>query len=269
MTKQRSKRLIRLTLVLFLLEVITFPFVVKLTYPGNGNGVDRTLTYVPGKLVWDNAKQIDENGTAIISLFSDSYTNAKSGNKDKILAPGVNVESIVRLQNNANYEIEYTVVAYKIASSELLNPNVKINGTGFKDTDVYPTNMKYPDSTVSHAVTGKLSAKQLQDFDISVFWDFDINDSIDSKDTQLGQNSSNGKPEELTIALIVYVTDLNYGTKPIPPLTGDRTPFVLYLILILISAIVLILLLLERRRQDKKEEKNLAFEAEMQAMNQK
>lgn len=262
MTKQRSKRLIRLTLVLFLLEVITFPFVVKLTYSGTGNGVDRMLTYTPGKLVWDSENKIMPDGTAILSLFSNSYQNAKSGNQEKILAPGVDMNSIVRLRNDSNHEIEYTAVCYKIQSGDMMEVNALIKGNGLKDATEVPQGKNYTPEQVSHAVSGKLSANQMQDFDVNVIWDFDVNDSTNQKDTKLGNNSANGNPGTLKIGFIVYVTDLNYNLDPIPP-TGDRSPLWLYLILITVSGFVLILLLIERRRQDKKEEKNLLFEEEM------
>lgn len=262
MTKQRSKRLIRLTLVLFLLEVITFPFVVKLTYSGTGNGVDRMLTYTPGKLTWDSDKKILPDGTAVLSLFSDSYRNAKSDNKDDILAPGADMNSIVRLRNDSNHDIQYTAVCYKIQSGDMMNVKGLIKGNGLKDTkDVPPSNSYQPDQ-VTHAVSGTLSSNQLLDFDVNVIWDFEINDSVDLKDTHLGNNSADGNPATLKIGFIVYVTDLNYNLDPIPP-TGDRSPLWLYLILITVSGFVLILLLIERRRQDKKEEKNLLFEEEM------
>ena len=46
------------------------------------------LSYTTGRLTWDRATGIDENGAAVLSLFADAYQNVLSENGERVAAPG-------------------------------------------------------------------------------------------------------------------------------------------------------------------------------------
>lgn len=56
-------------LILFILEVIAFPFAVGLTYAGRSEDPNHTLTYRTNELTWSDVQGIDENGVAELSIF--------------------------------------------------------------------------------------------------------------------------------------------------------------------------------------------------------
>ncbi len=253
MSKQLSKRLLRLTAVLVLLEVLTFPIVVKLTFAGRSEGTDRILTYSPGKLVWDDDKKILSDGTAVLSLFDSDYTNVKADNGDLLIAPGTGGESIVRLKNEAGYTVEYTAICYSIESPKLSGMTVTLESEGA--TEIEPGNelKDIPESKIIRALSGTVAAGQIQDFDVGFEWNYEINHAIDEDDTDLGDASAIGKSDDITIGIIVYITDMNYGGGDIGPATGDHIPFTLYIILTIVSAVFLIFLIIERRRNEERE----------------
>lgn len=85
-------------LILFILEIIAFPFALGFTWAGRSETPERVLSYTPGSLTWDSAADIDPNGAANLSLFETLYYNVKSDNEDKVVAPGTQSSSIVRLK---------------------------------------------------------------------------------------------------------------------------------------------------------------------------
>lgn len=253
MSRKLSKRLLRLATVLFLLEIITFPIVVKLTYSGRSEGPDRILTYRPGKLTWDTNKKILSDGTAVLSLFDTDDKNVHSENEDNLIAPGMERSSIVRLKNEAGYPIDYTAVCYEIKSHDELDMQVTLDGIGFADSKEKPDLKSIPSDKIIRSVEGTLPSGQIQDFDILFHWIFDENNPQNRVDTILGNNSANGDAANVKVGIYIFVNDSRYGGS-LGPGTGDNTPFVLYIILIIASSLFLIFMLIERRRSEEKEE---------------
>lgn len=76
------------------------------------------LSYTTGRLTWDSATGIDENGAAVLSLFADAYQNVLSENGERVVAPGTDGSCTVRLENRMGYAISYIAVAYRIKEAE-------------------------------------------------------------------------------------------------------------------------------------------------------
>ena len=62
----------------------------------------------------------------------------------KVLAPGTEKDSVVRLKNDTNKEITYTAVLYSLSTSPDLDIGATLSGDGFSDTSRYtlPENIK-------------------------------------------------------------------------------------------------------------------------------
>lgn len=242
-------------LILFILEVITFPFVLGFTLADRSETPKRLLTYTPGKLTWDSADQIDETGAATLALFDSVYHNVNADNGDKVVAPGTEGVSIVRLRNTADKAVSYTAVLYRIRSTDLLPVDVSLSGDGFTDTNTYrlPEGVMAKDGDVIRAVSGTLGGNMIQDFDVDWTWRFYDSDKQDIIDTWLGDKAANGFADDVTVGLYIVVEDDNrYFTPDVPP-TGDLGVGI-YIVLMCISGIVLVLLLLDKRRARKCEE---------------
>ena len=70
-----SKKLLPIVLILFILEVFSFPFVVSITYANRAKAPDHTLRYEKNSLTWDTPERINEQGVYELSLFSSEYKN--------------------------------------------------------------------------------------------------------------------------------------------------------------------------------------------------
>lgn len=88
-------------LILFLTQVVLFPFAMGFTYAGRNESPHHVLTYTTGSLTWNSATGVDpDTGVAELSLFSDHYQNVQSDNGEKVVAPGTENTNIVRLKNS-------------------------------------------------------------------------------------------------------------------------------------------------------------------------
>jgi len=240
------------TLILFLLLVVTFPFVAQLTYSGRSESPDHVLTYTPGKLVWDSATGITPDGSAELSVFSARYDNVLSGDGSSVVAPGTDGMNIVRLKNDSEGEVSYTAVLYRIRSSEQLPAEASLSGENFTDTTSYSLPDGVPADSVVRAVSGSVGSGQIQDFDINWLWTFTEGEDSDKIDTLLGNNAADGSAEDITVGLYIVVEDNN---EPVTPETGDNSMIGMYIALIAISGFMMLLLLFGRKKEDEEEEK--------------
>lgn len=240
-------------LILFILEVITFPFVLGFTWAGRSETPERVLTYTSGKLTWDSAADIDTNGAAEFSLFNSVYGNTKSDNGDKVVAPGTEDGSIVRLKNSVSDTISYTAVLYQIRSTDKLPVEATLTGDRFTDTDSYTLPQGVTDSDVIRAVSGTVGGGLIQDFDINWNWQFENGDKQDVIDTWLGNKAADGDADDVTVGLYIVVEEDNAYVIPGSPQTGD-VGIGIYAVLMCISGALLILLLWDKRREFKCEE---------------
>ena len=240
-------------LILFILEVVSFPLVLSYTYAGRSEAPKHVLTYTQGKLSWDSATAIAPDGSAVLDVFDYIYPNAEnpdavSADGDNIVAPGTDEFNIVRLKNSVSGTIKYTAVLYRLRTDELLPVEAALTGEGFADTGIYPLPEGVSPAQVVRAVSGTLDGGAIQDFDISWLWQFYVSDAQDSVDTMLGNKLN---PDEVTVGLYIVVEDGNSYVLPEAqsPKTGDDSFISLYVALMCISLFVLILMLLELRRR--------------------
>ena len=243
-SKKISQWLLPAVLVLFILEVLTLPLVLEVTYAGREDGPDHILTYTPGELLWDGATGIDEHGVAQLSLFQTVYGETVDAGGDKVVAPGTEGLNILRLKNEAENPITYTAVLYQIRSNDDLPVQVALQGENFTDTEEFALPYDVPPESVLRAVTGVLPADQIQDFDISWLWQYETDEEQDRIDTILG---SREEPDNITVGVYIVVEDDGYTVEPAP--TGDETHVLMYLTLMGISFCVLLLLLWDRHRE--------------------
>lgn len=247
--KKITRWLLPAVLILFILEVLTLPLVVELTYAGRGDGPDRILTYTPGSLMWDEATGIDEYGVAQLDLFHAIYDDAVDGQGENVVAPGTEGVNILRLKNNSETTITYTAVLYCIKSNQELPVEVSLQGQGFADTDSYKLPYQIPREDVIRAVTGTLRADRIQDFDIFWLWQFETSEEQNQIDTILGNKD---ELDNITVGVYIVVEDNGLVDPEAPPKTGDESQLAMYLTLMIISLCVLILLVWDHHREEKR-----------------
>ena len=241
-------------LILFILQVILLPVVIGLTYAVPAERPEHILTYRPGLLVWDKATSVRPDGSAAVSFFETLYKNVNADNAEKVLAPGTEKDSVIRLKNDTNKEITYTAVLYSLSTSPDLDIRASLSGDGFSDTSRYTLPESIKKETVIRVVGGRLDAKKLQDFDINWFWNYEDGANVverDRIDTYLGNKASSDKADEATLGFYIVVRD---GGEIVPsPQTGDDTVIGGYVVLMLISGGMCLFLALTRRRREKDE----------------
>ncbi len=247
--KQR-RWLLPTVLILFMLEVVAFPFAVGFTWAGRSEVPERILTYTQGKLTWDSTAGVDENGAAELPLFEAVYQNVDADNGEAVVAPGTEGSSIVRLKNSVDRVIKYTAVLYRVRSTDLLPVDASLSGEGFTETNSYelPQGVKAED--VIRAVSGTVDGGKIRDFDIDWNWRFYDSDEQDVIDTWLGDKAAGGDADDVIVGLYIVVEDEDDFIDPDPPKTGDAKTGV-YIVLMCLSGAVLLLLLVDKMRSRK------------------
>ena len=238
-------------LILFILQVMLLPVMIGLTYAVPAERPEHILTYRTGSLVWDKAASVRPDGSAELSFFQTLYKNVNADNAERVLAPGTEKDSVIRLKNDTNKEITYTAVLYSLSTSQNLDIGASLSGDGFSDTSRYTLPEGVKKETVVRAVGGKLDAKRMQDFDINWFWNFEdgaSTDGRDSIDTYLGNKAAN----EATLGFYLVVYD--DGEILPSPQTGDNTVICGYVVLMLISGGLCLFLALTRKRRERDED---------------
>ena len=189
-------------LILFILQVMLLPVMIGLTYAVPAERPEHILTYRTGSLVWDKAASVRPDGSAELSFFETLYKNVNADNAEKVLAPGTEKDSVIRLKNDTNKEITYTAVLYSLSTSPDLNIGATLSGDGFSDISRYTLPEGVKKETVVRAVGGKLDAKRMQDFDINWFWNFEDGASADGRDgidTYLVNKAADEKADEASL----------------------------------------------------------------------
>lgn len=254
----RSKRkggLLPAVLVLFLLVVFLFPFAARLTYAGDSQGPDHILTYTTGSLTWDSATELDgQTGAARLSLFDTSYQNVLAGDTSRVVAPGTQGESIVRLKNSAAGSIRYVAVLYRIKEQDTLPVAPVLAGDAFSDTSSYPLPTGVEADQVVRAVTGSVNAGEMADFSISWLWNYYENDQRDQLDTALGDKAAFAQADDVTAGLYIVVEEDSPSPAPgqdgyirPSPQTGDDGLLPLFAVLLAAAGLLALLRILERR----------------------
>lgn len=219
---KRTRWLLPVVLILFLLEVILFPLAVGVTYSGRSESPDHVLTYTTGKLTWDSATNIQKNGAAELTLFDATYHNVESNNGDKVVAPGTEGFNIVRLKNNTSRRIRYVAVMYCIKDEDDLPVEPTLTGQNFADTRSYPLPDGVSRNQVVRAVTGVVRGGEIQDFDLKWSWNFYDSDARDQIDTALGDQAAFFTPDDVTAGIYIVVEDEG-PNRPVDPDDGDSS----------------------------------------------
>ncbi len=241
-------------LILFILQVILLPVMIGLTYATRSERPEHILTYTTGKLVWDKDTSVRHDGSAELSFFESLYRNVNAENAEKVLTPGTEKDSIVRLKNNSKNSVRYTAVLYSLSTTPDLDIGASLSGDGFSDTSDYTLPDKINKDTVIRAVGGSVAANAMQDFDINWFWSFeDANDTEarDKIDTYLGNKAADDNADEATLGFYLVVHDGgDYGPSP---KTGDNAMLGGYVILMIISGSMTVILAITRKRKNRDE----------------
>lgn len=233
-------------LILFILEVIAFPFAVGLTYAGRSEDPDHTLSYRTNQLTWSNVEGIDKNGVAELSIFDAEYPNVSADDGSAVVAPGTEGRNIIRLKNDADGKIEFTTVCYTIKGDSELPVEVGLADGDFTDTKKYLLPDGVDESQVIRAVAGSVGRGEKIDFDVSWVWNYEMCDEQDMIDVDFGDRSANGKPDDIKVGFYLVVEDNN---EFYAPQTGNHTSFTLYITLMCISGGILLILTIFRKQE--------------------
>ncbi len=243
-------------LILFILQVILLPVMIGLTYATRSEKPEHILTYTTGSLVWDQDTFVRPDGSASLSFFETLYQNVSAENAEKVLAPGTEKDSIIRLKNDTKRTISYTAVLYKLSTTDALGIQAELSGDGFSDTSKEALPSQIGADTVIRAVGGSLEANKMQDFDINWFWAFEDETKIDARDridTYLGNRAADGEADEATLGFYLVVHDGGGDIDPSPG-TGDHTMFGGYIVLMIISGSMTVILAVTRKRRNRDED---------------
>ena len=252
-TVKRREWIFSAILILFIVQVVLLPVMIGLTYATRSERPEHILTYTTGSLIWDKDTAVRPDGSASLSFFETLYENVNAENAEKVLAPGTEKDSIVRLKNNTKREVRYTAILYSLSTDIELSIGASLSGNGFSDVTDYILPEEINRDTVLRAVSGTLAANTMQDFDINWYWAFeqDIDtDAIDRIDTYLGDKAADANADKATLGFYLTVYD---GGEVVPaPQTGDKAAFGAYVVLLLISGGMTLLFGVsgKRRRRD-------------------
>lgn len=241
-----SRWLLPVVLILFILQVLTLPFVLGFTYSGRSEAPDHILTYTENKLTWDDATGIGGNGEAQLKVFEAEYPAVSAADGADVVAPGTDGFHIVRLKNGVQGAVSYTAVLYRIVTDETLPVDTALEGSGFADTTSYPLPQGVNEEDVIRAVSGTVNGGTIQDFDIRWLWEFETDEARDAADTLLGNKAD---ADQVTVGLYIVIQDENSYVIPETPKTGDGSHVAFFATLMIISALLLVLLLMDRRRE--------------------
>lgn len=182
------------------------------------------LSCTPGRLTWDSATGIDENGAAVLSLFADAYRNVLSENGERVVAPGTQGSCTVRLENRTARAISYVAVAYRIKEAETLPVEPEFSCEGARDTESYPLPEGVEEAQVIRAVRGELDGGQSADLRLDWLWEYYESGSRDELDTALGDKAAFGAPDDVTAGVYIVVEEEPgpFVPTPGPSEAGDE-----------------------------------------------
>lgn len=227
---------------------------IGLTYATRSERPEHIITYTAGKLVWDKDTSVRPDGSATLSFFESLYRNVNAENAEKILAPGTQKDSIVRLKNNSKNSVRYTAILYSLSSAPELDIGASLSGDGFSDASEYVLPDKIDKDTVIRAVDGSVAANAMQDFDIDWFWSFEDENNIETRDkidTYLGNKAADDNADEATLGFYIVIHDGgDYGPSPS---TGDSAMLGGYIVLMIISGSTTVILAVTRKRRTRDE----------------
>ncbi len=236
--KSKTGWILPVVLILFICEVITLPLTYFFTYAGKSEAPDHVLTLEGQELVWSTSENILPCGCAEFRLFSDEYQNVKSDNGDKVVAPGTESDSIVRLKNANKEEATYIATLYVIQSSELpVTADLICEEGTLTDEYVLPDHANGAEVITSY--TGVIKSEEIVDFTTEWKWKFYESDAQDQIDTALGNLAAEGKADNIVLGLYIVVEG---EEEVIPPQTGDKSMLPQIIALVITGACLVLIL---------------------------
>lgn len=247
-------------IILFLLQIIVFPFAINYTLADRSEKPNHNISYTTNKLEWEESMGINKRGAAELSVFSAQYQNVDSSNGDYLIAPGTEGKNIIRFNNKSSGAVKYIAVLYEIKSSESLPVEVSFETPNSSDTDIQALPEGVTKDQIIRTVTGEAKAGEIRDFDINWLWNFEVNDAQDKIDVDFGNKSANGNPDDVTVGFYIVVEDDNASSsiptdnthdyiKPITPRTGGSLNIIIYVVFMCVSAFVIFILGFKRRHK--------------------
>ena len=247
--KARGGVLAILVAVLAIAVLITFPYAFNLTWSLPGADSDRTLTYSTGKLTWDSAADIDANGVIQLSMFRSDYGSVAAENGENVIAPGTEKTTRVRLLNTASGSVRYSAVLYRLDETDV-PVQAGLNGADAAITS-YPLPNGVTKDQVVGAVGGTLGGSSVKTVDVDWKWDYSIDNSTDSHDTQLGNHTPS---DAVKYGLYVVVEDENSKDGGfVLPQTGDNSHLMLWFIVLVAALCLMIAIAVWDRRNARRD----------------
>ncbi len=200
-----------LPVLFFLLfaSVVALPLLANITFANRADAPVHILNYETGKLMWaEGTPDIDENGICHLSLF-DSLPTDENG--EKLISPGDEDKTVLRLMNTTGHSVFYKAVLYRVSSAGIPIEATFSNFEGVKDEHIYNLPDGVEKKDVLRVVGGELSSYKAQDFDVEWVWKFDVSEESDKFDTYL----ANLERADVTLGVYITVTD-NVELQPTP-----------------------------------------------------
>ena len=240
--KLHSGSVFKCAFALFVLQIFLIPLVVSYTYAGRSENPNHVITYTSGKLEWDADTKTDSNGSAMLSIFDTDYENVISSDGDKVIAPGTELQTIIRLKNSSSSNVEFTAVLFSKKSTEMLPVKTALAGTGFSDTQDYSLPSDTDRSGVIRAVSGICESGKITDFDISQIWEYEDKNNTEARDisdTTLGDKSALGNADNEKVGFYIVVNDNGTAVSPQNPYTGVNISIYGCIVLLALSTAVI------------------------------
>ncbi|MBP3308454.1 MAG: hypothetical protein J6L90_03345 [Clostridia bacterium] len=207
--KRHLKWLLPVMFFLLFASVVALPLLANITFANRADAPVHILNYETGSLMWaEGTPDIDEDGVCHLSLF-DSLPKDENG--DKLISPGDEDKTVLRLMNRTGNKVFFKAVLYKVSVHGIPIEADFSNFEGVKDEHIYNLPDGVKKSDVIRVVGGELSAYKAQDFDIEWVWKFDVDEEADKFDTYL----ANLERADVTLGVYITVTD-NVELEPIP-----------------------------------------------------
>lgn len=198
-------------LCLFVIEALLLPFVISSIYAKKEVEPNRMLIYERNELVWGDDADVDENGSAVLSLFDASYDNVASVDGANVIAPGTEGTDTVQLKNKVSGNVTYTAVLYVIKDDGKLPVDASLEGEAFTDTESYVLPEGVEEAQVIRAVTGDIEKNEIVNFDVTWLWQYEEGAEQDVIDTVLGNKA---EADDVTLGLHITVEDDNIYVTP-------------------------------------------------------
>ena len=203
------------------------------------------------KQAWSSETQVD--------LFRDSYNDtAKSGDGEKIIAPGTSNFYSFTLKNNGGIPLDYTISLKVDAYSEgqAANSDVPLEWRLLSGDGTVVSDWQGYNGRTAALKQAVLDVRHQDNYTIEWRWIFEKGEAMDENDTNMGNMTVN-EPIGVNAAIYVYAeqsvdwdgSSSNLGNAP---KTGDTFNILFYILLLVVSGCGLVIIIWSERRRKKR-----------------